>query len=99
MPPGIANLTQLEMLNLFNNHIEELPVSLSSMPKLRILNIGQVDISFYIKTPHLHVLFCLTHIHHSKYIFCRLHVVMVALILNLTYLKSVLKGRTLSVFC
>lgn len=40
MPPGIANLTQLEMLNLFNNHIEELPVSLSSMPKLRILNVG-----------------------------------------------------------
>lgn len=40
VPPGIANLTQLEMLNLFNNHIEELPVSLSSMPKLRILNVG-----------------------------------------------------------
>lgn len=36
------------MLNLFNNHIEELPVSLSSMPKLRILNVGSVHIIFYI---------------------------------------------------
>lgn len=48
VPPGIANLTQLEMLNLFNNHIEELPVSLSSMPKLRILNVGSVHVMFYI---------------------------------------------------
>lgn len=40
IPPGIANLTNLEILNLTNNHIEELPVSISSMPKLRILNLS-----------------------------------------------------------
>lgn len=40
IPPGIANLTNLEILNLTNNHIEDLPVSLSSMPKLRILNLS-----------------------------------------------------------
>lgn len=40
IPPGIANLTNLEILNLANNHIEELPVSISSMPKLRILNLS-----------------------------------------------------------
>lgn len=39
VPPGLANLTNLEILNLANNHIEELPLSLSSMPKLRILNL------------------------------------------------------------
>lgn len=38
VPPGIANLINLEILNLSNNHLEELPLSLSSMPKLRILN-------------------------------------------------------------
>lgn len=38
LPPAIANLTNLEILNLSNNHLEELPLSLSSMPKLRILN-------------------------------------------------------------
>ena len=40
IPPGIANLVNLEILNLANNHIEELPLSLSSMPKLRILNVS-----------------------------------------------------------
>lgn len=40
IPPGIANLTNLEILNLANNHIEELPISISSMPKLRILNLS-----------------------------------------------------------
>lgn len=40
IPPGIANLTNLEILNLANNHVEDLPVSLSSMPKLRILNLS-----------------------------------------------------------
>ncbi|KAG5869604.1 hypothetical protein JTB14_001684 [Gonioctena quinquepunctata] len=40
VPPGLANLTNLEILNLANNHIEELPLSLSSMPKLRILNLS-----------------------------------------------------------
>lgn len=40
VPPGLANLVNLEILNLANNHIEELPLSLSSMPKLRILNLS-----------------------------------------------------------
>ncbi|XP_025832396.1 ras suppressor protein 1-like isoform X1 [Agrilus planipennis] len=40
VPPGLANLTNLEILNLANNHLEELPLSLSSMPKLRILNLS-----------------------------------------------------------
>lgn len=40
IPPGLANLTNLEILNLTNNLIEELPLSLSSMPKLRILNLS-----------------------------------------------------------
>ncbi|XP_017752954.1 PREDICTED: ras suppressor protein 1 isoform X1 [Eufriesea mexicana] len=40
VPPGLANLVNLEILNLFNNHITELPISLSQMPKLRILNVG-----------------------------------------------------------
>lgn len=40
IPPGIANLTNLEILNVANNNIEELPVSISSLPKLRILNLS-----------------------------------------------------------
>lgn len=36
----MANLVNLEILNLSNNHIDELPLSLSSMPKLRILNVS-----------------------------------------------------------
>ncbi|RWS13108.1 Ras suppressor protein 1-like protein, partial [Dinothrombium tinctorium] len=40
IPPSIANLSNLEILNLFNNQIEELPTSLSSMTKLKILNVG-----------------------------------------------------------
>lgn len=40
LPPGLANLTNLEILNLSNNHLKELPVSISSMPKLRILNVS-----------------------------------------------------------
>jgi hypothetical protein len=46
VPPGLANLINLEILNLFNNQIEELPTSLSSMPKLRILNVGWVFSEF-----------------------------------------------------
>lgn len=42
VPPGLANLVNLEILNLFNNCITELPISLSQMPKLRILNVGSV---------------------------------------------------------
>lgn len=40
VPPGLANLSNLEIINFSNNHIEELPLSLSSMPKLRILNVS-----------------------------------------------------------
>ncbi|KAH1005302.1 hypothetical protein HUJ04_006313 [Dendroctonus ponderosae] len=40
VPPGLANLSNLEIINLANNQIEELPLSLSSMPKLRILNLS-----------------------------------------------------------
>lgn len=40
LPPGIANLINLEILNLANNQLQELPLSLSSMPKLRILNVS-----------------------------------------------------------
>ena len=42
IPPSLADLENLEILNLFNNHIEELPTTLSSLPKLRILNLGSV---------------------------------------------------------
>lgn len=38
LPAAIANLNNLEILNLSNNHLDELPLSLSAMPKLRILN-------------------------------------------------------------
>ena len=33
-------MENLEILNLFNNALEEVPQSLSGMPKLRILNLG-----------------------------------------------------------
>jgi Leucine-rich repeat (LRR) protein len=40
IPAAIANLVNLEILTLFNNQIEELPTAISSLPKLRILNMG-----------------------------------------------------------
>jgi len=40
VPPSIGELANLELLNLFNNTIEELPTSLSGMQKLKILNLG-----------------------------------------------------------
>ena len=45
LPASIANLSNLEILNLFNNHLDELPTSLSSMSKLKILNVGWVFLS------------------------------------------------------
>ncbi len=40
IPPAVADLVNLEALNLFNNHVEELPTTLSALPKLKILNLG-----------------------------------------------------------
>ena len=40
LPPAIANLENMEILNLFNNSLNEVPTSLSGMSKLRILNLG-----------------------------------------------------------
>ncbi|ESO90047.1 hypothetical protein LOTGIDRAFT_192139 [Lottia gigantea] len=42
VPPNIIELYSLEILNLFNNHIEDagLPTNISSMPKLKYLNLG-----------------------------------------------------------
>ncbi len=42
IPPNIADLVHLEVLTLWNNQIEELPTSISSLPRLRILNIGYI---------------------------------------------------------
>ena len=35
IPSSMANLDNMEILNFFNNNIQELPESISSMPKLR----------------------------------------------------------------
>jgi Leucine-rich repeat (LRR) protein len=35
LPAAMANLENMEILNLFNNSLEDVPSSLSSMPKLR----------------------------------------------------------------
>ena len=48
LPPNVAELVNLEILNLFNNHLEELPIAISTLPKLKILNIGLVSIDFYL---------------------------------------------------
>ncbi|MBN3284035.1 RSU1 protein, partial [Polyodon spathula] len=40
VPPNIADLKNLEVLNFFNNQIEELPTQLSSLQKLKHLNLG-----------------------------------------------------------
>ena len=40
LPPAVAMMENLEILNLFNNCLEEVPQSISGMPKLRILNLG-----------------------------------------------------------
>lgn len=47
----------LQSLNLWNNQIEELPTSLSSLSKLRILNLGSVCRGFVKYCPELtHIL-------------------------------------------
>ncbi|OCT75635.1 hypothetical protein XELAEV_18030819mg [Xenopus laevis] len=40
VPPNIADLKNLEVLNFFNNQIEELPTQISSLQKLKHLNLG-----------------------------------------------------------
>lgn len=40
VPPNIAELKNLEVLNFFNNQIEELPTQISSLQKLKHLNLG-----------------------------------------------------------
>ena len=40
VPPNIADLKNLEVLNVFNNQIEELPTQISSLQKLKHLNLG-----------------------------------------------------------
>jgi hypothetical protein len=42
VPPNIAELKNLEVLNFFNNQIEELPTQISSLQKLKHLNLGWV---------------------------------------------------------
>lgn len=42
VPPNIAELKNLEVLNMFNNQIEELPTQISSLQKLKHLNLGYV---------------------------------------------------------
>uniref|UniRef100_A0A8C2W434 Ras suppressor protein 1 n=1 Tax=Chinchilla lanigera TaxID=34839 RepID=A0A8C2W434_CHILA len=40
VPPNVAELKNLEVLNFFNNQIEELPTQISSLQKLKHLNLG-----------------------------------------------------------
>lgn len=40
VPANIAELKNLEVLNFFNNQIEELPTQISSLQKLKHLNLG-----------------------------------------------------------
>ena len=43
VPPNISELKNLEVLNMFNNQIEELPTQISSLQKLKHLNLGSVS--------------------------------------------------------
>lgn len=42
VPANIADLRNIEVLNFFNNQIEELPTQISSLQKLKHLNLGCV---------------------------------------------------------
>lgn len=42
VPPNVSELKNLEVLNMFNNQIEELPTQISSLQKLKHLNLGYV---------------------------------------------------------
>ncbi|KAG5268660.1 hypothetical protein AALO_G00215010 [Alosa alosa] len=45
VPPNVADLKNLEVLNMFNNQIEELPTQISSLQKLKHLNLGMNRLS------------------------------------------------------
>nr|XP_044991232.1 ras suppressor protein 1 isoform X2 [Jaculus jaculus] len=45
VPPNVAELKNLEVLNFFNNQIEELPTQISSLQKLKHLNLGMNRLS------------------------------------------------------
>lgn len=47
VPPNISELKNLEVLNMFNNQIEELPTQISSLQKLKHLNLGYVPFGLY----------------------------------------------------
>ena len=40
VPANISDQKNLEVLNMFNNQIEELPTQISSLQKLKHLNLG-----------------------------------------------------------
>lgn len=40
VPANVADLRNIEVLNFFNNQIEELPTQISSLQKLKHLNLG-----------------------------------------------------------
>uniref|UniRef100_A0A8C4YYX3 Ras suppressor protein 1 n=1 Tax=Gadus morhua TaxID=8049 RepID=A0A8C4YYX3_GADMO len=45
VPANISDLKNLEVLNMFNNQIEELPTQISSLQKLKHLNLGMNRLS------------------------------------------------------
>eukprot|EP00795_Rhopilema_esculentum_P014645 gene14645-5732_t len=40
LPPSLADLTNLENLNLFNNELENIPTTICNLPKLKFLNLA-----------------------------------------------------------
>lgn len=48
VPANISELKNLEVLNMFNNQIEELPTQISSLQKLKHLNLGWLFIFFFL---------------------------------------------------
>lgn len=50
VPANISELKNLEVLNMFNNQIEELPTQISSLQKLKHLNLGYVSLTVCVHT-------------------------------------------------
>lgn len=48
VPANISELKNLEVLNMFNNQIEDLPTQISSLQKLKHLNLGYGSLSDYL---------------------------------------------------